>query len=165
MDLGAGATRKWNVSQRFSFVIDNPSRIPGNKFSGGFNQWYAADIPDGHRIDFPANPLIGNDDPFVAPNENNPYELYEGGPKHHAVGQLTTYDMPSIYMPDGGESPNTYIKQSFLAQDFVRLQIGTAWYVVSDPVKWKVVETLIYSNQSWQDNPDSTDSSQLAPGN
>ena len=40
----------------------------------------------------------------------------------------------------------------FLFQEFVRLQIGNQWYVVSDPLPWNVKQKLILSGGQWIDN-------------
>lgn len=55
-------------------------------------------------------------------------------------------------MPDARGATNNTFEQDFLPQEFARAQIGSAWYLISDPVSWKVVEKLTFQGGQWQDN-------------
>ncbi len=48
-------------------------------------------------------------------------------------------------------------------EEFVRLEIGSGWYVISDPYKWKFVESLTFQGGQWIDN--SADPSETGLGN
>ena len=76
------------------------------------------------------------------------------------MGQLSSRDIVTLYMTDSGGTNGANFEQDFLAQEFVRAQIGGTWYILSDPLLWKVTEKLIFTNGHWQDN-----GSILAPGN
>ena len=152
-DLAGGVDHKWDMSRRYAFFISNPTAIPRGKFTADFGKVYDADVPSGFVVPLPDDSLIGNDDfGDTSPENDDPYNPCSDAHLVHAVGQMSSYDQPTLYMPDAGGTPNATFEQSLLAQEFARLQIGGRWYLVSDPVLWKVVEKLTFSNGHWQDN-------------
>ena len=152
-DLAGGVDHKWDMSRRYAFFISNTTAIPRGKFTAAFGKIYDAAVPNGFAVALPGDLLIGNDDfGDTSPENDDPYSPCADTNLMHSIGQLSSYDQPTLYMPDAGGTPNASFEQSFLAQEFVRLQIGGEWYLVSDPVLWKVVEKLIFSNGHWQDN-------------
>ncbi|MCE0499138.1 MAG: hypothetical protein LV481_14450 [Methylacidiphilales bacterium] len=151
-DLGGGANMKWDVSRRYSFPISNPASIPRGKFTSGFGTIYSQAIPSGNAVSLPSNPLIGNDDASTADEDDNPYAACTTTNLTHAIGQITSLDRPTLWMPNAGGSEGNTLEQSFLMQEFVRVQIGSSWYVISDPLLWKEVENLTFHSGQWQDN-------------
>ena len=166
LDLGTGATRKWDMSRAYSFVISNPNSIPRADFVVDYGTIYSQSVPNGTAVSLPTLP-VGNDDFYNSdpdnPEDDNPYQASTKAGLLHDVGELSSSDAPSLFMPDAGGASNYTLKQSYLMEEFVRLEIGSGWYVISDPYKWKFVESLTFQGGQWIDN--SADPSETGLGN
>lgn len=123
--LSAGANRKWDMSRRIARRMNVTAANPPLNLP-------AQDV----AINFPANRVVGNDDASPNDENNNPY------PK----GTLTSTDRPKrTFYLQGGVVSHTYNNRTWF-QEFVRLQIGNNWYVVSNPLYWRV-EFRLRKNQ------------------
>jgi len=151
-DLAGGAEAKWDVSRRYSFTISNPDSIPRGKFTSDFGSIYSASIPNGAAVSLPSSSLIGNDDANTGDEDNNLYQSSSGAHVSHSIGQIASYDKPALFMPDAGGATDDTIEQDDLFQEFARLQIGSQWYLISDPLQWKIIQKVKFGSGEWQDN-------------
>jgi hypothetical protein len=112
-----GAFAKWDMSRRISRTItvnaDPMLAVPANDIN----------------ISFPSNPLVGNDDSFPFPENNNPYSTN---------GQLGGFDEPNRgFNRKGGDVGSTYDNDTSF-EEFTRVEINGKWYLLSDPDPWGV---------------------------
>ena len=78
---------------------------------------------------FPADPVIGNDDIGTVDEDNDPYTN---------GGTLRSSDNPKRgFSLEGGNVGDTYMSRLWF-QEFARLQIGNRWFFISDPLLWRV---------------------------
>ncbi len=88
------------------------------------------------NVDFPSDPLQGNDDVGVLDEVNDPYA---------GDGQIRSTDDPGRLGPfegglTNGNPGDTYVSKIWF-QEFARVQLGTTngtWFVISDPLLWRV---------------------------
>ena len=118
--LSSGADKKWDVSRRratrINITAGNPS-MPD-------------EILDVDQ-DFPTDPLVGNDDHGTSDETNNPYSSL-------FLGQLTSHDAPTrTWELDGGNVNQIYVVKIWF-QEFARMIIGDSWFIISDPLPWRV---------------------------
>lgn len=133
--------------------MSNPNNIPRAKFVASYGNIYYQPIPNGVLFDYPKNPLIGQDD-FAASHteDDNPYSESDRPELAHSVGQIASTDAPSLLMPTAGAHQNDVISQTIHFQEFVRVQIGQNWYVISDPLSWKIHEGITFLDGEWLDD-------------
>ncbi len=151
--IGAGAVLKWDVSRQIRIKILNPNLIPKADLTQGperyfANQPLATDIPE----EYPSlGSAEGNDDPTDEGEDNDPYT-----PGSTGLGTLAQTDGPIFVMRTAAGSPGNTIEDRSHFRDFVRLQIGSRWYVVSDFLPWKVHAKMIKKIENgtavWRDN-------------
>jgi len=87
--------------------------------------------------DYPSDPVEGNDDISTKDESDNPYGM---------IGILLSDDKPTSFGPNLGKLSNGNVGNTFnnwaCFQEFARLQLGpdgsAVWYVISDPLKWRV---------------------------
>jgi hypothetical protein len=131
----------------------NPNLIPKADLTQGperyfANQPLATDIPE----EYPSlGSAEGNDDPTDEGEDNDPYT-----PGSTGLGTLAQTDGPTFVMRTAAGSPGNTIEDRSHFRDFVRLQIGSRWYVVSDFLPWKVHAKMIKKIENgtavWRDN-------------
>jgi hypothetical protein len=116
LPLSGGADKKWDVSRRIARVMTVTAANPALTLS-------ALDV----NINFPSDPVVGNDDAGPGDENNDPYS-----------GAMTSVDAPSrSFRLQGGNVGQTYRNQTSF-QEFVRLELGGAWVVISDADPWSV---------------------------
>jgi len=129
--LSGGVNAKWDESRQVRVKILNPhlytknqlQKAEGHIFDG---QPAASNIPEA----YPGSDVIGNDDKGTDdPEDNNPYALN--------VGKLTGGDHPEFAMRNSTGSDGDTFEMRFHFTEFARLELGTTWYRISDPVYWR----------------------------
>lgn len=114
--LSGGADMKWDVSRRIARTMTVTAANPALTLS-------ALDV----NISFPSDAAVGNDDAGTSDENNNPYS-----------GAMTSVDAPArTFRLQGGNVGQTYRNQTSF-QEFVRLELGGAWVVISDADAWSV---------------------------
>jgi hypothetical protein len=158
--LSGGATLRWDVSRRVQYRFRNPNLIPYNKLTANYGVLYDGQpIPDRVSVPFPSSAVIGNDDPKVLGEENNPYDPYRSAQNEfieHDIGELASFDTPSLALPNSGGQEGFTFEEEDLFQEFARLQIGSNWYVISDPLPWKMIMKIKFQQGQWNDNGSTT---------
>jgi hypothetical protein len=114
--LSEGVNARWDMSRRIAIRNETTAQgVPAD--------WLVV-------ADFPQDPRVGNDDADVRGEDNNPY--------HGRIGTLSDVDYPSRRRRTAcGVAGDTYTARIWL-QEFVRMQIGAQWFVVSAPDPWRV---------------------------
>ena len=154
--LAGGADKKWDVSRRVKYRIVNPGLKPKGKFSSGFGSLYDGQPQaDSIAVQFPTDTVIGNDDSGFGDEENHPYSAATGSIPH-GVGEISSFDGPSIWIPEAGSSNGHTLEEHDLFGEFARLNIGSNWYRISSFVDWKTVAKLSMQNGQWSDGGCST---------
>lgn len=116
--LSGGANRKWDMSRRIAIRAETNANNPALTLG-------CLDNTD----NFPADPIIGNDDAGPGDEDNDPYAN---------GGTLKSFDPPMrTFSLGGGNVGDTYMSRLWF-QEFARLQIGNSWFVISDPLRWRV---------------------------
>lgn len=121
--LADGANARWDISRRIAVRSTiTPSTLT-------LVCW-------DNLANYPADPEVGNDDAGVGdPEENDPYSA-------PALGQLTGFDKPARQGPGDGFLQNGHVGDTYQVQlwfqDFARLELGGRWFVISDPLPWRV---------------------------
>jgi hypothetical protein len=157
-----GAPLRWDVSRRVKYHFLNPNLIPYGKMTAGYGSIYngqpSADLV---TVDFPTSPLIGNDDASHSIDEDNdPYNASNKTNLTHAVGEITSLDPPNAAFADAGGGTGFTFQEDDLFQEFARVQLGATWYVISDPLPWKLIMKIKFQNGQWVDDGTTT-----GPGN
>ena len=123
IDLSNGVDKKWDGSRRIRAKLINPNNI-------NFEQHDPQKF--GTFPNYPDESIVGNDDaqnddpedndPYTAPNQN----------------KLTVTDEPTItpFHSEGEVGDSFELKLQF--EEFVRIEIAEKWYLISDPVNWKL---------------------------
>lgn len=136
------APRKWDLSRRARVTIRNPSLIQGLNEPAAFylNQPKSVDVP----IQYPFDPVEGNDDPETTTASTNPYSADNSGYLlGHPMGQMASSDRPVfvVYNRHGSDLREFGIEAEF--QEFARLQIwdgsrasGRFWFRISNYFVW-----------------------------
>jgi hypothetical protein len=144
--LAGGASKKWDVSRQVRVRVLNPRLLPaaglppidplGHLWNG---QPTANTIPE----PYPANAALGNDDSNTCDETNNPYEN---------CFRLTSLDDPMLPMPNAtGVNGDTFeVRLHF--QEFLRVNLGTAWFRASDPSLWRVHMRFLKAGGVWTNN-------------
>lgn len=139
------ATKKWDVSRRMRITFLNPSLIPSESLEETIPGAYVGGQPveEDTPIDFPEDPVAGNDDSLLNDERVNPYEASSFAGLEHDEGQVSSFDIPTAtVMQRWGAVDATFaVVTNF--QEFVRLELvnpgrtgGTKWFRISDYVDW-----------------------------
>lgn len=128
----------WDISRqvRMKAMIGNPLASAGASFWARLG--YAQESYAGDDVE-------GNDDGSVGADEDsNPYDEGSGVPGKGAKGILRSNDEPGLGFPDGQTSSHTApaanddtARLHVHFREFVRVQIGSKWYRVSDWGEWR----------------------------
>ena len=90
---------------------------------------------------YPAG-LIGNDDPVVGDEDNNPYAanvVNVGFVKFTPpVGKMGQVDDPKVALGDNGGNADDTVEFRFQFKEFCRIEIDRKWYRLSDDVPWRI---------------------------
>ena len=78
----------------------------------------------------------------------------------HAIGEVTSADRPSAWMADVGGAENNTMEIRYFFGEFLRLELGTKWYRVSDFVDWKLIAKYRFTGGAFVNNGSVT-----GPGN
>ena len=156
--LASGAIMRWDISRRISVHFENPARIPLDQLPYVPGDLYTAiggaaeaDLP----FPSPSPSIIGNDDFIFAQTsadervENSqPYAVYNAEPLlSHGIGEVTSVDKPNLVMTTTPSKAAEFTwTEHATYEDFVRLQIGKQWYVVSDDAPWEMIFEIKVKN-------------------
>lgn len=136
--LGGGATRKWDTTRRVRQRILNPNGVawdPGTPVR--FRTTY---------LNFPSDPIVGNDDTHEGdPEDNNPYTM----PGHRI---LTGSDEPTDGLNHTQGNNGDSVEIRFHCQEFARLELDGNWYQISSDYLWKIHWNWNKTAGSWADN-------------
>ncbi len=120
--LSGGADHKWDMTRRIAIRAETTAQNPPLALP-------CVDFTD----DYPANQAEGNDDAGTGDENNNPY----------GSGVITSVDTPSrSNLLEGGNVGATYRSRLWF-QEFARFELNGNWYVVSDPLNWRVDYQMI----------------------
>ena len=180
--LANGVEAKWDMSRQVRARVKSPQLHWRNWNVRPQKTWQNLNLPKANVVfvKFPASEVEGNDDPFVGAGaqDNNPYSAQEQDlsviPKPNQavpkakVGEMTSIDSPfgplvpnspNLVAPAGQNQtiPNGWtveLHMQFI--EFVRLQIGSKWYLISDQTggQWRFQAKLKYdaAKKIWVDN-------------
>jgi hypothetical protein len=120
--LSGGANAKWDISRRI--IIRASTTPPGLPLA-------CIDNP----VNYPNDPAIGNDDAGTGDEDNDPYSA-------PGLGQLLGDDTPMRPGPNGGALRYGHVGDMYQSQlwfeEFARLELDGRWYIISDPLPWRV---------------------------
>jgi len=149
---GGKAEYKWDTSRQIAKRVYQPS--PPIQF-----------YPPIMDTDFPNDPLNGNDDLFLSSitgyyEENNPYNDYP------QIGTLQDVDSIEIMVPAlRGSDIGSEFEHKIWFKEFVRLQIGDNWYLISEHKPYRIdfklikidLTELLFANQDLNNDGDKDD--------
>ena len=172
---GDGVTLKWDVTRQANITMNNPASIQPKDFA----DWYFPPRPrylshnpfNGILEPWPDDKLAGNDDSFRhrGDEDDDPYKkpTYTDLPRkplEHEIGEVTSVDSPLLPSPMAKNllshppshlARDTEFGWKFEFREFVRLQIGSKWYCVSNKIPWsmefkaKVKDNVHTVGDSW----------------
>ncbi len=145
-DLSKGADRRWDASRQLRVRIRNPHSYPPAVLPHvGGHLWDDQPVADSVPEEYPSDNVLGNDDTGTEDSEedNDPY----GG-----NGKITAKDAPTMAMPNstGTDGDVFEIRTHFL--EFLRLNIGDAWFRISDDYPWRVHFKFKRENGKWRND-------------
>jgi hypothetical protein len=127
--LSGGVSALWDMSRRKTiraFIADQ---------NGGHNEHNFTGLPADVTCNYPADPVVGNDDSSPNDEDNNPY-----APAHRGaiLGSDTPFRRtPGLLVMQNGKVGDNYNSKVWF-QDFARLRLGGRWLNISDPLSWRV---------------------------
>jgi hypothetical protein len=141
--LSGGADAKWDDSRAIQITITNPN-IPRAKYPASSalvdNPEILAGQPaDGVVVEFPYSDVVGTDDSQGTSLGGNPYEDSPSSIPdrlEHGIGKMRSDDRPTSSISDYLDEDATY-EEANEFREFLRLNIGTRWYRVSDFNYWE----------------------------
>jgi hypothetical protein len=152
-DLAGGVDRKWDVSRRIRSKILNPALYPKGKLVAvpGI-LWDAQPKAEDTPATFPSDTVIGNDDPRIVDESNDPYNSCGISRLAHGIGEITSYDSPSFSMRHsiGSDGDTFEVRRHF--GEFSRLLIGPKWYRISGFFEWRAHYKLKREGGLWVDD-------------
>lgn len=131
--LAGGVINKWDMSRRVTIRSNATVTLPSACVDNTDN--------------YPTDPAVGNDDAGVGDENDDPYS---NSGKVSSVDQPTRARVESV-----GVVGDTYETQLWF-QEFARLQLGSTWVVISDPLSWRVDFKFIRVAGGFWDNSGST---------
>ncbi len=145
LDASGRAFSGWDVSRRRTIRIETgPELAPVTSTA-------IEDFPY-IKSDYPADPIIGNDDSNVIDEDSDPYHTDKGN-----KGQIIGYDKPRFFLADllnstlsGAGADGDRIHRKLWFTEFARVQIGNKWYCVSDYQPWRFFVFLIRKSGKWE---------------
>jgi hypothetical protein len=147
--LAGGADKKWDISLRCQFRVVNPNLKSKGKFSSEFGTMFDEQPQaDSFAFKFPNDPVVGNDDSGYSDEENDPYAAATGTIPH-GIGEISSLDGQTIWIPEAGSSNGHIIEVYDLFGEFARLNVGPKWYRISSFVDWKSVAKFSMQNSQW----------------
>ncbi len=155
--LRYGATRRWDVSRQIQIRILNPNLIPYGKFPAVYGSIFDGQPQaDSVAVHYPSSPLIGNDDSGTTDETFDPYGTNSTPRFAHGIGEITSYDLPTSSISNAAGMQGFTYQEIDLFKEFARLQIGTDWYVISDPFFWNFIMKLRFENGAWVNDGSNT---------
>jgi hypothetical protein len=162
--LKHGADKRWDVSRQMQCRILNvasagQSPIPLQECLDGFFDLYTTQpSTDSTPVPFPVDSTIGNDD--VWPNQtaptgedNNPYQVTVVPGLCHGIGAVTSIDGPYLTVASIGAAAGITYTEIDSFREFVRLQLVSKWFRVSDFKDWGVILKVEFDavQNKWKD--------------
>jgi len=155
-----------NVSRQIQFTIRNPNgvgtqgMIPAELYA---NQPREESI----SVAFPLSDVTGNDDPPNNDEDGNPYgSLLPGSALAHEIGEISSYDAPSLSVPASSSSSSAFFSKEYDFKEFARLEIwdgkrksGKFWFRISELRSWHhyLRTTFNESTNQWENTGSSSD--------
>jgi hypothetical protein len=123
--LSGGADHKWDVSRQIRRKAVDVTNIPATVAANTF--FYTS------FLNYPSNPLAGNDDQGTADEDNDPYAA-----GLVAIGQICADDTPTrpIRHTDGDVDDTFEVRNHF--REFARVLLDTQWYAISGFSTWRL---------------------------
>jgi hypothetical protein len=147
-DASGSAYSGWDISRQITQRVFLGPNLDPVVVSATIPSFY-------HPIDYPNNPVEGNDDDNVADEDDNPYAPGKG-----IVGQLISNDRPGLNLSDSTSASHMdpgvdgdRIKETRWFREFARIQIGNVWYRCSDYATWRYFVGLHRIDGKWQIDP------------
>jgi hypothetical protein len=125
--LSGGVSALWDMSRR--------KTIRAGVTDGNGNDHAWKPLTADPFMNYPTDPIVGNDDASAADEDNNPYDPAHLG-KIMVTDHVIRESATSMPMEDGYVGDFYTSKVWF--KDFARLRLGGTWYLVSDPLLWRV---------------------------
>jgi len=144
--LDGGANRHWDVSRQFKETITNNGGIAKGLFPDGAGALYA-NQPKANQADvavnFPTDPITGNDDTNVTDEHNDPYNpksipIFGGGIYQSKQGEVLSQDSPKLFMTIKGMKAGEGVTDYAEFKEFVRLNLGGKWFQASDLLDFNI---------------------------
>lgn len=138
------APLKWDVSRQVKVTIKNPGLIP-NLMQPGLPEFVYKDQPKAENdpVQFPVNPVEGNDDAAWDDEDDNPYRARSGNGLDHAIAELSSADAPGAVALNIWGAAGRLFANIGDFREFARVELwdrhrttGTFWYRISDHVAW-----------------------------
>ncbi len=136
--LGGGANAKWDISRRARQNVLNPDGVV----------WDPATRIDFRTtfLNYPSNPLVGNDDTHPGdPEDNDPYTA-------PGVGTITGTDFPTDGLSDSEGNDDDTVEIRFHCQEFLRIELNRNWFIASPNINWKIHFMWNKPGGNWEDN-------------
>ncbi|MFT3701508.1 MAG: hypothetical protein QM802_04020 [Agriterribacter sp.] len=123
--LSGGADHKWDVSRQIRRKAVDISHIANTAAASAF--FFTT------FLNYPSNPLAGNDDQGTSDEDNDPYVA-----GLVLVGQICADDSPTrkIQHIDGSVNETFEVRNHF--REFARLLLDTQWYAISGFATWRL---------------------------
>jgi len=152
---------KWDVTRTVSISVLNNSLLSQEDLGGG-PMWQGQ--PAGRNettfvLDFPEDPVEGNDDPLLFDEASNPYvdfAIPNFPDLDHPLRGMTSRDKVKWVVPNGVGIEGDKIQIDFSFREFCRLEINKIWYRTSDYIKWDVCIDFVRENETWTDDGSET---------
>jgi hypothetical protein len=139
LPLGDGADNHWDFSRKSRCRVLNPNAIalPTLVMPGGDLANLFANAPWG----YPATWEEGNDDGSTGDENNDPY-----------TATMTSEDTPGFRINNAGGNDGDTLEIHLHFMEFVRLELGRAWWVPSQMFPWRVNMRVRKDAGHWVDN-------------
>lgn len=135
--LSGGASRKWDATRATRVRIVNPNLLEKGDLVTVQGWIYDSQpLADSTPVDYPGDPVEGNDDASANDEDNDPYSSN--------VGLLLSRDNPQLTVPNAAGLPGFTYQQDRDYLEFARFQLPTGWYRISWPLAWTFNIRLTY---------------------
>src|SRR5690606_7353194 len=97
-------------------------------------------------LNYPSNPLVGNDDTHPGdPEDNDPYTA-------PGVGTITGTDFPTDGLSDSEGNDDDTVEIRLHCQEFLRIELNRNWFIASPNINWKIHFMWNKPGGNWEDN-------------
>ena len=153
VDLRYGGSKRIDVSQKVRAEILSPN-ISSAFFANGAGSQYSGlpSVLPVVEVDYPTDDLVGNDDVALYGHDDYRSNGQDNDPGNDGI--LHFDDLVRILtVRSDGAAINDTVEMRIQFKDFVRIEIGDKWYLMSDFVEWRILGKMRFASEA-QDNRD-----------